>query len=231
MADRTVASTQEPVAQPVTMILSGPIRSRISGNAVRTNGSFLLDHEVVLVTAQFCQEQPSVCVTLEAIAGFPAVSNPNHLPKLLAHQNRQQVDWLNHPWKSYIGEPLSRPTCISTIIITSTSRFRRFTQRSDIVVADPAQSEIRFWHAPMVAVGRARSTRKWTVIGEYRWPLLGASPPVRKVPTEDDRRLAGENVAESAAKRGREYLHDCSPLGARTGWLAADRSRLALLES
>jgi hypothetical protein len=55
-----------------------------------------LDHQVAWVTAQFWQKRPSSCATLEAIAGFPAVSNPDHLPKLLTHHARQQIDALNH---------------------------------------------------------------------------------------------------------------------------------------
>src|SRR5262252_3525551 len=40
MADRTVESTQESVAQPETSTRSGAIRSKVSCNDVRANGSF-----------------------------------------------------------------------------------------------------------------------------------------------------------------------------------------------
>jgi arginyl-tRNA--protein-N-Asp/Glu arginylyltransferase len=49
----------------------------------------LLDHDIISMTTKFRQERPSFGVPLKATFRFPAVSDPDDRPGLLAHDRGQ----------------------------------------------------------------------------------------------------------------------------------------------
>src|SRR4029450_12075519 len=121
MADRTVESTQESVAQPAIRTRSGARRCSVSCSVVPAKESFSVFSTMVSPgsrTSSGRNAQPLL----------PRSKPSPALPQCLIHTTRPPVcrtmaaralmRWIT-PARSCLGRPSSRPTCMSTTIRTS----------------------------------------------------------------------------------------------------------------
>src|SRR5215208_5286536 len=121
MADRTVESTQESVAQPAIRTRSGVISRSVSCSAVPANASF----SVFSTTTSAGWWSSS---GRNAHPGLPRSKPSPALPQCLIHTTwppcrrtmaaRALMRWIT-PFRSCLGGPSSRPTCMSTTMRTS----------------------------------------------------------------------------------------------------------------
>jgi hypothetical protein len=80
----------------------------------------LLDHNIVGMKAQFWKKRPPFRVPLKGVAHIAAVPDQMTFPDCLRTMATNKLIRRMTPCKSYLGGPLSRPSCISTTTIAST---------------------------------------------------------------------------------------------------------------